>query len=227
MKKIMIMAAALFACVSMSAQMKGDKTIYGNLGFSGGGGSTTVTGGSTTVTEKDKDPFNFNIGVGFGYFIADKLELGIALDYGLKKTENEWTTDDKKFYNLENAFTITPSLKYYAPIVDETFFYTPGVNFGLGFNSGKEQQNENTTVKMDDKPFVFSLGVDLLAFEFKPSYNIGINVSLGGIYFANASINYEEQSGDTTLKYKFSGNSWKIGFDTVFAPTIGFKYYFF
>lgn len=226
MKKIMIMVAALFACVSMSAQMKGDKTIYGNLGF--GGGSYSYSEGSITGKVSNPDGFNFDIGVGFGYFITDKVEIGLQVGFDHFKKQNnldEYLEDSsiKKLYNTESTFSLVPSLKYYAPIVEETVYYTPGVSLGFGFNSGKIQAEETITVDDDTQPFVFALGIDLLAFEFKPSYNIGINVSLGGFYFRQESIDYDIEG----THFKTSTTEWAFDIDSIFSPTIGFKYYFF
>ena len=252
MKKLFIMMAALFAGVSMSAQMKGDMSISGNFGIGTGNSVATTNYSNVTTTVKAPKGIDFNIGASYGYFVADNLEVSLGLYYGLYRIQNNWmdTDTNKKFYDMKNSFTIAPQLKYYLSIVDDVFYYTPSFKIGYSFESGKSQLDENTTVdykwELEGLPGVgfggprtFTIGLDLVSFEYKPSYNIGINFSLGGIYYKNVSYKYEADDSKDTAKV--SDNSFSLGFDTTvrkddkddkddrtfLTPTIGVKFYFF
>lgn len=240
MKKLFIMMAALFAGVSMSAQMKGDMSMYGNLGINSGNVVSTASAGGVTTTVKAPKGIDFSIGAGFGYFVADNLEVSLGLRYGLYRIQNNWedVTATKKFYDMTNSFTIAPQLKYYVSIVDDVFYYTPSLKIGFTIEGGKSQIDENTTEKYSytlsyngeqispigyNSPTTFAIGLDLVSFEFKPSYNIGVNFSLGGIFYENVSYKYEEDG----VVAKASDNTFSFGFDSVLTPTIGVKFYFF
>ena len=229
MKKILLLAATLFAGVSMSAQLKGDMSITGNLNFSGGNTVTTTTAANSTNTQKNPDVSQYGLGASFGYFVAENCELSLGLNYGLSREWTNWSDNDakKKLFDSKNKLTVTPSFKYYVSIVDDLFYYTPNVYMGLGFQSGKSQISESETKQIENLPFVFDLGLDLASFEIKPSYNIGITFSLGGIYFTNESYKIEEGSGDTYTKIKWSRNTFDISLDRFLSPKIGVKFYFF
>lgn len=228
MKKIVLFAAALFACVSMSAQLKGDMSISGNLMFNAGNEVGTVKYGTQTETVKKPNPITFGVGVSYGYFVAENCELSLGVDFDFKREWTNWEDSEaSKLYDYTNAFSLTPGFKYYVSIVDDLFYYTPNVYMGLGFNFGKTQTSSTETVKKEDLPFVFGLGVDLVAFEIKPSFNIGITFTLGGLYYTNETVKYEEGSGDSLIKFKYTKNDFKFGFESFLTPKIGVKYYFF
>ena len=229
MKKILLFAAALFAGVSMSAQLKGDMSISGNFLISTGNQVSTTSAGSSTTTVKEPDLFKFGLGASFGYFVADNCEVSLGVNYGLSREWLNWDDEDakKKLYDSTNKISFTPGFKYYVSLVDDLFYYTPNVYIGLGFNAGKTQVSDTETVNKENLPFVFDLGVDVAAFEIKPSYNVGITFSLGGIYYSNTSAKWETGSGDTLTKYKSSTSDFKVSLDNFFTPKIGVKFYFF
>ena len=229
MKKILLFAAALFAGVSMSAQLKGDMSVSGNLLVSTGNQVSVTSAGNTTTNVKKPDLFEFGLGASFGYFVAENCELSLGLNYGLEREWTNWVDSDakKKLYDSTNKITFTPGFKYYVSLVDDVFYYTPNVYLGLGFNSGKTQISDTETVKKESLPFVFDLGLDVAAFEIKPSYNIGITFSLGGLYYTNMSAKWETGSGDSLVKHKESVSEFKISLDNFFTPKIGVKFYFF
>lgn len=236
MKRLFIMMAALFAGVSMSAQMKGDMSLSGNFGIATGNSVATINSSNVTTTVKEPKGVNFNIGASYGYFVADNLEVSLGINYGLYRIQNNWMADtNKKFYDMTNTFTITPQVKYYVSIVDDVFYYTPSFKLAYSVEGGKSQVDENTTIdyvwQVDGLdidfggPKTFTVGLDLVSFEYKPSYNIGINFSLGGIYYENVSYKYEDD--DSKDSAKLSDNSFDFGFNTNLVPTIGVKFYFF
>lgn len=229
MKKILLFAAALFAGVSMSAQLKGDMSVSGNFLISSGNHVSTTSAGSSTTTVKEPENFQFGLGASFGYFVAENCEVSLGLNYGLDREWLNWDDKDakKKLYDSTNKITFTPGFKYYFSLVDDLFYYTPNVYFGLGFNAGKTQVSDTETVKKESLPFVFDLGLDVAAFEIKPSYNVGITFSLGGIYYTKQSAKWETGSGDSLVKHKESTSDFNISLDNFFIPKIGVKFYFF
>ncbi|MBQ3206865.1 MAG: hypothetical protein IJB38_02525 [Bacteroidales bacterium] len=229
MKKILLFVAAMFAGVSMSAQLKGDMSISGNFLFDTGKTVATTKAGSTTSTDKTPQPLQFGAGVSFGYFVAENCEINLGLGYDLtRKWLNYADTDaNKKHYDFTNGFSLTPGFKYYVSLVDDVFYYTPNVYLGLGFNFGKTHTSDTETTKKENLPFVFSAGLDVASFEIKPSYNVGITFSLGGIYYTNSTVKYEIGSGDNLIKFKSTESNFNISLDDFFTPKIGVKFYFF
>ena len=228
MKKIVLFAAALFACVSMSAQLKGDMSISGNLMFNAGNQTSTTQFGTSTETVKKPNPIDFGAGISYGYFVAENCEISLGVDFALQREWTNWQDSEaSKLYDVNNSLSLTPGFKYYVSIVDDLFYYTPNVYMGFGLNFGSTQTSATETVKKENLPFVFGLGVDLVAFEIKPSFNFGSNFSLGGLYYTNETVRYETGSGDSIVRYKSTKNDFKFGFESFLTPKIGVKYYFF
>lgn len=127
MKKLLFAAAAVFAFGMANAQEdtksfgfnEGDIILEGNLGFS----ST-----NDKNTEEKTSSFNFNPKV--GYFMSDKLAIGVELMVGSDKEEVAGTDTDKNSNIGAGAFA-----RYYFLDLGQRF-KTYG-ELGLGFNSGK------------------------------------------------------------------------------------------
>ena len=151
MKKIALLFVAVMAmCVSTaSAQQKGEMYVGGTLGFSVA--SVGANGHMSTGT-------SFSVAPEYGYFVADNIQVGVALEYG--------------FSGGTHTMLIAPNIAYHLPIVDK-FYYTPQLSIGGGFGA-----DSGYTAG------VFDLSLELAAFEYKPVENMGITMSLVNLEYA-------------------------------------------
>lgn len=241
MKKLFLMMAALLAGVSMSAQMKGDITLSGSLMFNSNNkiknslkwdnpSKDEFRENSTETTPADTD-FEFSLGV--GYFILPSLEVGVDLAYDRTKSPQGEVGDDKYAYRREGTFSIAPKVRYYVPIIEEQFYFTPGAYIGLGFGSGNEEYKDGDKIAKTklDPTTVFQFGVDIISFEWKPSFNIGFQFSLGGLYY-DMTTRKSTYEGSEFMDYKDASvtrtttSNFSFGLDTIFQPKITAKWYF-
>lgn len=155
MKRIITACAALLvlSCGFATAQKKGEISIGGMIGISGGYSKTspvvTVTGKGTGTNGKDLTPagdYTVNVdtkskektpsstmvsaGAEFGWFFADNWKLGVNIQYALDSNPYE-KNNGKWLRQNTNLVFAGPQLAYYLKISDG-FYYTPQIAaFGL------------------------------------------------------------------------------------------------
>lgn len=208
MKKITIVFAlvCLLGSTSAYAQYQGDMYISGSIGMSGSS-SKQITG-NTTV--KSPGGFQMSISPQFGYFVIDNLEIHLGLSYNFSKS----VVNNTAFINT-STFALIPGVNYYLSIVDDRFYYTPGLNLGIGFGgvNGKEgavkQKLGNVTT--------FSLSFSLLSFEYRPVDRFGISFRAGDMTYSFMQMKYTDNSRVNT-------NGFDLGLNL--NASIGFRYYF-
>jgi hypothetical protein len=124
----------------------------------------------------------FGIAPEFGYLVADRVKIGGKIGYEVSSNAH--------------AVTLTPNIAYYLPIIDR-LYYTPQLNIGggVGVYSGYVAG-------------IFTLDMELVSFEYRPTERTGISTSL-------ASLNYNLI--DRTNSFNFS---------ILYSPSIAFHYYF-
>ena len=128
----------------------------------------------------------------FGYFIIDNLELHLGLGY---------------------SFTKEP-----LPIVENKFFYTPGLDLGIGF--GAQNYIDDTSKEKLYGVTNFYVSLSLLSFEYRPVHNFGISFRAGDLTYSLMS--YKRTSGNETVK--MAVNNFNFGINL--GASIGFRYYF-
>ena len=221
MKKIVLILGTLAISASMMAQQKGEVSLTGTLLLSSGNTvvATNIDGQTTTATTSN--PVSFDFGAGVGVFVANNVELGIGLYYGLDRHKNEHSTSENFYYDSSSSFTIKPELAYYVPLVTRKFFWTPTLEMGFGFNSTKSQINRETITTVKD-PSLFTIGVDVLAFECRPWKHLAFDFSLGGLFYRRSSSKeVTELASVKTITHDVT-----FGFSNYFSPSIGVKYIF-
>lgn len=215
MKRIAIVCAlmCIIGSTVMSAQNKGDMYISGSIGMSGS--SSKVALNSTSV--KEPGGFMMSIAPQFGYFIIDNLELHLGLGYSFQK-EPDVSDPDYKSSTNTGMFVINPGISYYMPIVENKFFYAPGLDLGVGFGS----QNYKTETSKEKLYGVtnFYISLSLLSFEYRPVHNFGISFRAGDLTYS--LMQYKQTVGDETMKV--SNNNFNFGLNL--STTLGFRYYF-
>ena len=172
--------------------------------------------GSTVMSAQNKGDMYISGSIGmsgpqFGYFIIDNLEihLGLAYDY----TKVPFGSTERTNTNM---FFIQPGANYYLNVFDNRFFYTPGLDLGIGFG-GRNYKTDNTKVK-EANITQFSISLQLLSFEFRPVDNFGISFRAGDTY------TFKQEADPTDKSFKTNTNSFNFGLNL--SSTLGFRYYF-
>ncbi|MGM9763909.1 MAG: hypothetical protein ACI3ZQ_07815 [Candidatus Cryptobacteroides sp.] len=239
MKKVILIFAAMVASATMFAQQKGDMYIQGNLGLgltsSVNNLSTSAKAGSekhTGLTSDANNLFNFGIAPKFGYFVADNLEVNVALKYNLGLNGNsgyEKVDDEKTDGTPSNAtvhtFMVTPGVSYYLPLISGKLYYTPA--FGVGFGMMATASKVGSTTESGDPVFAFGFNLDLAAFEYRFNSKMALTANFAGFEYllgTKTETNSTTVAG-TEIKASATANANAISFG-LGNVTVGFKYYF-
>ncbi len=99
MKKLSLLIAALSACLTLAAQQKGDFTVGGSAGVSGGSVTASLSYGGTTESESVPSATKFSLNPTFSYFVANNLELSAGLSYAMEKTFSD-EKDGKNYFDF-------------------------------------------------------------------------------------------------------------------------------
>ena len=239
MKRIITACAALLvlSCGFATAQKKGEISIGGMIGVSGGYSKTspvvTVTGKGTGTNGKDLTPAGdhtvnvdtkskektpsstmVSAGAEFGWFFADNWKLGVNIQYALDSNPYE-KNNGKWLRQNTNLVFAGPLLAYYLRICDG-FFYTPQIAaFGLLGTTKTEAQ------RISEIKDVFGYGFELApgAFEFRPTSHFAFSVSF-------LSLGYTHTKMKANGQYDHDIKTDTITYDLAIQPSIGLRYYF-
>jgi len=187
MKRIFCILLALTACVSLSAQQRGDKAISV---FAGGSFSNAPYTAVQAAGE-------------FNYFVADNFRLSFAVGVPFTSTT---VADNLK----QNTFGVyfNPNIAYYVKLTDN-FYYTPEI--GGGYELGSFKQKYTSTVLVNGKYNGYYLYFAPLYFEFKVNPRFAIGVSIGEFYYENYK--YKDSSNqivDKSDSFSFTLNSGNV-----------------
>ena len=182
MKRILCILLALTACVSLSAQQRGDKAISV---FAGGAFSNA--------------PYTMVQAAGeFDYFVADNFRLSLAVGVPFTST----TIGD----NLKrNSFGVyfNPNIAYYVRLTDN-FYYTPEI--GGGYELGSYKQKMASTVLVNGKYNGYYLYFTPLYFEIKVNPRFSIGFEIGEFYYEN----YKYKDGSNQIVDKSNSFSFTL-----------------
>ena len=144
MKKLLIVLVALLCCSATTfAQNKGDKYLggYAGMAFQGVGiDGETATAASLAIHPE------------FGYFVADRLKIGVSLGYGISAGTH--------------SLTVCPNISYYLPLCDGLYF-APGIEFGFALGA----EDGITLPGVGFAAHFFTL-------EFRPTEHFGFSANL-------------------------------------------------
>lgn len=239
MKRIITACAALLvlSCGFATAQKKGEISIGGMIGVSGGYSKTspvvTVTGkgtgtnckdltpaGDHTVNvdtkSKEKTPSSTMVSAGaeFGWFFADNWKLGVNIQYALDSNPYE-KNNGKWLRQNTNLVFAGPQLAYYLKISDGFYYTTQIAAFGLLGTTKTEAQ------RISEIKDVFGYGFELApgAFEFRPTSHFAFSVSF-------LSLGYTHTKMKANGQYDHDIKTDTITYDLAIQPSIGLRYYF-
>lgn len=226
MKKALLSLAVLaMSTAALPAQEKGDFTVGGFIGVSGGTSATTTSYQNNSNTTKTPEITSLGFAPQFSYFVIDNLELSAGLEYDMSK-EFYGVDNGKNYFSTTNIAMFTIGANYYIPIVKDLLFYTPGVQFGFGGGSiitpaQNTDPNSNAAysgTETTSLPFAFGFSADLGKFEFKPVEFLGISFNL-----LDFTVLYNTVKTPVP-DYSISMTNFTAGFD--YGMSVGVKYYF-
>lgn len=187
MKRLFCILLALTACVSLSAQQRGDKAIsvYAGGAFSNAPYTAVQAAGE------------------FNYFVADNFRLSFAVGVPFTSTT---VADNLK----QNTFGVyfNPNIAYYVKLTDN-FYYAPEI--GGGYDLGSFKQKYTSTVLVNGKYNGYYLYFAPLYFEFKVNPRFAIGVTIGEFYYENYK--YKDSSNqivDKSDTFSFTLNSGNV-----------------
>lgn len=216
MKKLSLLIAALSACLTLAAQQKGDFTVGGSVGVSGGSVTASLSYGGTTESESVPSATKFSMNPTFSYFVANNFELSAGLGYAMEKTFSD-EKDGKNYFDFTHIAMFQVGAHYYVPIIRDLFYYAPGLNIGFGGGSQVSNigANTKTTVKI---PFAMGFELNFANFELRLTPKVGLSFNLLDLDIVYASFD----SGSKDIKYSTTGFS--AGFN--YGASVGARYYF-
>jgi opacity protein-like surface antigen len=209
MKKISLILLAMFSLNWANAQIeKGSMYL----------GGTFLISSTTFQEDGDDDKISsFSILPNFGYFVSDKLSIGLQAGYTQEKEKNVNGVNSST--NTSGLFLVAPTLRYYVPTASENFFFFAQFQVGLGFGNNKEEVRVgNTTLSTSSKASSFNLGLSP-GFAFFPTKKWAIELGFQGISYNSIDPNTDSDS-DNDRRSNFT-----LGVDS-FAPRIGMQFFF-
>lgn len=214
MKKLVITFAAMFAAVSLTAQVNGEMYVSGTLDLSTSS-LVTATGNNTSTYPEG---LSFGLSPEFGIFLIDRLELNAGLGYDLDRKPNSNTTDDgSSLYDIADQFNIQAGVNYHFRLADK-FSYAPGIKFMLGFGSSMSQYTASEVSELY-RNTAFTVRLSFVKFEFRPATHFAMTFEAGSIDFTTDTKTYKMGNSSYNLIEK------KLDLGLNLGALIGFKYY--
>ena len=187
MKRILCVLLALTACVSLSAQQQGDKSVSFYAGFN----FSTIPSAS------------LNLQAEFGYFVVDNLRTSFAVGLPFSSTVlSKVGTENLKQNNIGVYFN--PNVAYYFKLADN-IYYTP--ELGVGFELGSFKYKTPSTVLVNGKYNGFYTYLYPIYFEIRVNARMAIGLALGELYYENFKYRDGADVIDRSNYFSFSLNS--------------------
>ena len=217
MKRTVLIVLLSISSLNLFSQLNKGKTVVS----ANGNYLKTNTENGVTSNQNASQIKNLNLGASVGYFIADRIELGVGLNYYWEKesrTNNLMTGD---FYQAEvmdlksNAFVPNIYIGYYYSIIDKLY-----LSGKLKFGYGKMKSEYSTLIagrsnipsesSYSPPPYTTmskdTYEVDLFNAEIIPeltwfiSPKVGLSLGLGGVKH-------------TMIDWETDNSSWSVNFD--------------
>ncbi len=169
---------------------------------------TTILGGNVSydynkVKDADGDIQSFSILPNVGVFVSDNVAVGLGFGYTF--SQNDDGTEKAK----TGEFSVAPFARLYKGDGNFKFFGQLSVPMGWG-----NQKTNDTKIGTTER-----YGVALSpGFAYFPTSKIGIEFSVRGLYYENATQKPEGGESVSTNSFGLNANS--------FAPKIGIQFYF-
>lgn len=225
MKKVNVLTLVFIfvAAVSSFAQTSAGTLFFGGgLGFSSTSSKTSISGMGSNTTVDGPSAMEFSIVPGVGYFIADKLAVG--LDLSISSTSNKETEangDYEKVSATEIGFT--PYVRKYF-MTSDNFGFTGTFGVGVAFGSSKIEDRNGNTTTTNDGPKTTALEIGITpGIVFFPTNKVGLEANFGFVGFSSvtskADLGGGNEAKSTVSSFGLSANSIRPTF------SLGFRYY--
>ncbi|MBV8327617.1 OmpW family outer membrane protein [Chryseobacterium sp.] len=206
MKKLLLVGAVALFGLSNAQMTKGDWVVSGDTGLGFNNTTTTVKVGGQSFDGPKTNTFSITPSV--GYFVIDKLAVGIELGYVNTTTKY----DGNKTTN--STFSVMPTATYY--FTNSTKF-VPFLGAGIGYASNKTKVDlKNSGLTGDPLLMQTETTTDGLAWKVKGGVTYMATQSLG----INLGISYDQFSNKET----YMNTDVKTNIKT-FGVNVGFSYF--
>lgn len=219
-KLILIFVAVLLAQFLLAQPGKGKKFIGGSVGTIQ---TSTPSLFSNSVFDKRS---SIDVSPNVGYFINDKIALGISLDYGYYKYSNQnRLTSGAAVLGVDGAsYGGSFFARYYKSVTEKLFFTLQGnLSYSNAISNTEMYYNDaingSYTINQKEIRNNYSLGINP-GFEYFISPHLGLNTNIGSLSYSIVNSNNQSTKQSTNA---FNINLFPLKFSDL---SIGFKYYF-
>ncbi len=178
MKTILTLFIAIILSSNVYSQVEKGKTLISSFGNYNKSNSEE----GTTTNYYYVEGNYLHVGASLGYFISNKVIIGVGLDYQLQKEDRLSKTKISNNYTLEemevNANTLLPNiyLGYYLKIINKLYF-----NTGLKLSYGKVKSSYST--------FVYDLDISTSTDEYQ-SWDYNSSSPVASSSQSNSKVDY-------------------------------------
>jgi len=227
MKKVTLLTIALTFAAAMSSfaqTSKGTLFLGGGLGFTSSSQKATAKFGGTTVETDGDKATQFSIVPGVGYFIADKLAVGLDLSISTNSFQTPDNNDPDDYTKTTGTtFAFKPYARKYW-MVGDNFGFTGTLGVGVGFGSSKVEVKAGNTTVTNDGPKTTDLEIGVTpGIVFFPTNKVGIEANFGFIGYSSSTAKTDLGGGD---ELKITDSTFGLSANSI-TPTfsLAFRYY--
>ena len=170
-----------------TALLEAQFMVGGGISFNKSGGNTSGPGYNNDMTSRT----NFSLTPKAGYFLSDKVLVGLEISLGFSSEKNPAT--DPVTVDKSSSFAVSPFLRYYAVRFDK-FALFGQANVGISTSKSKEERGPTTTTG----PTTNTFGIGALP---GISYDISDKIELEGF------LNFFSLNLSQSVKTTTTGNS--------------------
>lgn len=215
MKRVIIVFCCILCSVSLFAQKKGDFTLGASASVSFLDNAGVILMENTVFRFEYVDAPTLTLGASIevGYFLFKGFRVALSAGYAQQRNiaDHAGNLTGTNSY----AFVFGPSLAYFLRLFPG-LYYVPEV--GGGYAIGRSTyRNDVDDIRVSVKMQGYSISVNLLSLEYKPTDRIGIAISLG-------QFSYSYLAGEDTANH-FSAQSMSGGFVFNSNSTVGVRFY--
>ncbi|WP_294285182.1 OmpW family outer membrane protein [uncultured Chryseobacterium sp.] len=192
MKKLLLAGAVALFGLSNAQMTKGDWVFSGNTGFGFNNVTTKVKAAGQSADGPKVSSFSLTPSV--GYFVIDKLAVGI--DLGLSSTTTKYEGEK----NTTTSFSVMPTATYY--FANDSKF-VPFLGAGIGYASAKTKEQINAMgVSNSDETTVDGLAWKVKGgVTYMATQSLGINLGVGFDQFYNKDTYFGTEVKTTTSNF--------------------------
>lgn len=209
MKKILITVALTMLGTGAFAQTsEGTKVLSGGVNFDAS--STDYE----DVFNRKETYTRLGIAPRIGYFIKNRLEIGVGLNYNHYSSTSKDSSNTKTWIGKHNDYNISPYLTKYWPLSERLFITGRASVFG-GYTSSK---SESLTADQKTRSTETSFGATVVpGIMFFPRDKFGLGLSFGYLNYTHSTTkdrdtNHKNTSNSVNLNLRSSSLSFDFSY---------------